>query len=180
MLNILDITAPMSKTISEFGPRQNDQLHQEVSSITGFSHCLKDEGENILSSSPAYSLNTLYEDYFSTPNCEQTDFAWDSEDGWHQICNLCLHERCPDCEGVIFTSVTDFQDVLTFENREIWICADCKHGFCLGRRLKLVSLCRSCGHEACAECLGRIDEIHHRPACCKCLKGAEVEVDKGV
>lgn len=88
--------------------------------------------------------------------------------------HLCSVERCPECDGQTFTSVTNFDDKLTFENREVWICAECVHGFCPGRRLKLVSLCGVCRHEACSECLGRGD-LDSGPVCCGCREAAALE-----
>ncbi|KAF8861451.1 hypothetical protein BDZ45DRAFT_257126 [Acephala macrosclerotiorum] len=142
---------------------------------TNFDHCLKAHGEETLSLTTSYSpLNTLFEEYFHMSNNGQSIFAWDSDDGWHQICHFCQHERCPDCQGQIFTSVTDFHDVLTFENREVWICIDCVHGLCPGWRLRLVSSCRVCRHEACAECLGRGDERSGLVSC-ECYEATMAE-----
>lgn len=75
----------------------------------------------------------------------------------------------------MFTSVTNFEKVLTFETEEYWLCVPCRHRMCRGWRLKVTSLCGVCGHQACEECFanGGIGEVMSQmmgPTCCACRK----------
>jgi hypothetical protein len=138
-----------------------------------FTQCLKTLGEESTSqsshhsvSSDIHSLNTLISDHFSGHEID-IDYRWDSDNGWAEFCHRCHQERCPDCEGVVFTQVTNFEDVLTFESREVWICAPCRHGRCPGSNLKILSACGLCGHRVCGECIVGGDE-KRGALCCQC------------
>jgi hypothetical protein len=65
--------------------------------------------------------------------------------------------------------VTNFEDVLTFESREVWICSPCTHGKCPGSKMKILSMCGRCGHTACGECMTKGDE-KSGVKCCQCAK----------
>jgi hypothetical protein len=134
-------------------------------------YCHKLIGEETLSQSglsEVHSLNTLISDHFDAVH--ESDYAWDSDYGWGEFCHRCLEERCQDCGTKIFTSVTNFEDVLTFENMEVWICAPCKHGMCPGWKVKILSLCGGCAHVACRECI--LDGNGEKGmVCCQCGEG---------
>ena len=137
-----------------------------------FAQCLKTLGEESLSHyshkpfSSHHSLPTLISNHFST---NDIDYDWDSDYGWAVFCHRCHQERCKHCERAAFTQVTKFGELLTFENREVWICAPCRHRKCPGRKLRLVSECAMCGHGVCGECLLAGDEKAGM-ACCRCGK----------
>lgn len=138
-----------------------------------YSYCVKAHREEALLTLQSQSPNAIREDILE-PDNDHSSLIWDSDDGWRVMCNICSHARCPDCEGETFVSVTDFKNMLTFENREIWTCFDCEHGLCPGKRLRLVSLCRVCGHEACSQCMSEGKE-KAGPACCSCLRAGAKE-----
>ena len=121
-----------------------------------FAQCLKTLGEESLShyshqtTSSRHSLHTHLSDHFSN---DHIDYDWDSDYGWAEFCHRCHHERCQKCVRAAFTQMTKFGDVLTFENRVVWICAPYRHRKCPGWKLRLVSECAMCGHGACAECM---------------------------
>ncbi|KAE9362814.1 hypothetical protein N431DRAFT_499174 [Stipitochalara longipes BDJ] len=161
------LSRPASRTTSRSTPPYTHPYYAHQT------QCLKSLGEDFLSqyslvsfSSEAHILNTLVSDHFSDIDI---DYSWDSDDGWAVSCHRCHQERCQDCEGGLFTQVTNFEDVLTFENREMWICSPCRHRKCPGSKLKILSLCGKCGHTACAECLTRGDEKRGL-VCCHCTK----------
>lgn len=131
-------------------------------------YCLKSIGEDTFSLSgitEVHSINTVISDYFDPTF--GTDYRWDSEDGWGEFCYRCRNERCQDCGTGMFTSVTHFEDVLTFETRELGICSPCRHGLCPRFKLRIVSLCGVCGHVACAECMTG-GTLSKGPDCCTC------------
>lgn len=80
------------------------------------------------------------------------------------------------CEGRVFTAVSNFEDVLTFESKEVWICVPCRHKMCRGWRVVVVSLCKACGHQGCVDCFsGGADEGGDGVGlkCCACSKEAK-------
>jgi hypothetical protein len=136
-------------------------------------YCLKTIGEETLSE--VHSLTSLISDHFDPAH--ESDYAWDSDYGWTEFCHRCRQERCQECGTGVFTSVTGFQDVLTFENREVWICCPYKHGKCPGWKLRVLSLCEVFGHGACGECMPGGDE-KMGVVCCQCaLKDRTLEDD---
>jgi hypothetical protein len=130
--------------------------------------CLKTLGEESISHSSHHSLNTLISDHFSGHEVD-IDCSWDSDNGWAEFCHRCHQERCQRCEGAVFTQVTRFADVLTFESCEVWICAPCRHGRCPGWKVKIVSKCGGCKHTSCADCMLSGDE-KKGIFCCQCAK----------
>jgi hypothetical protein len=131
-------------------------------------YCLKAIGEETLSQSgfsEVHSINTLISDHFDPEH--EFDYAWDSDYGWNEFCHRCHQERCQDCGTGVLISVMGFQDALTFENRDVWICRPCKHGRCPGWKLRIMSLCEGCGHAACSECMLEGDE-KRGAVCCRC------------
>jgi hypothetical protein len=127
-------------------------------------YCLKTLGEETISLSDVHSINTLISDHFSG---HEVEYGWDSDEGWFEFCHRCHQERCQDCQSGDLTIVTNFEDVLTYETREAWICSPCKHRRCPGWKLNIVSACAKCGHEVCAECMVRGDEKRGL-FCCRC------------
>ncbi|PMD38674.1 hypothetical protein L207DRAFT_42422 [Hyaloscypha variabilis F] len=138
-------------------------------------HCLKSVGEDSISqaslisfSSETQTLNTIISEHFSSHEVD-IDYSWDSDDGWAVFCHRCQQERCEECGGGVFTQVTNFEDVLTFESREVWICSPCTHGKCPGSKMKILSMCGRCGHTACGECMTKGNE-KSGVKCCQCAK----------
>ena len=66
--------------------------------------------------------------------------------------------------------------MLTFECREVPICAPCEHARCPGWKMKISSVCGACGHGACAECMLRGNE-ETGMVCCLCGKGGSILAD---
>lgn len=127
-------------------------------------YCLRTLGEETISLSDVHSINTLISDHFSG---HEVDYGWDSDEGWFEFCHRCHQERCQDCQRGDLTQVTNFEDVLTFETREVWICSPCKHRRCPGWKLNIVSACAKCRHGVCAECMVGGDEKRGL-FCCRC------------
>ena len=100
-----------------------------------------------------------------------TSYSFDfKSDYCFSLCCLeCYRERCSLCSEETFTSVTGFKDVLTFENREVKLCTPCEHGFCTGSRVKIVSQCGICEHDACEECFAGGQE-GRGIVCCSCTR----------
>jgi len=138
---------------------------------THLTYCLKTLGKETLSQSnlsEVHSLNTLNSSHFSP--LPSSEYAWDSDYGWAEFCPRCHEERCQDCGTKIFTSVTNFEDVLTWENREVWICRPCMHGLCPGWKVKILSACAGCAHAACEGCMCSGNE-GRGVVCCRCGRG---------
>ena len=164
----------LKKVLSRSPPPANPRSSSACTHpyCTHFAQCLKTLGEESLSHysqkpfSSHHSLHTQLSDHFAT---DIIDYDWDSDYGWAEFCHRCHQERCQKCVREAFTQVTRFEDVLTYENREVCICAPCRHRKCPGWKLKLVSECAVCGHGACAKCMLAGDEKAGL-LCCRCSK----------
>jgi hypothetical protein len=95
-------------------------------------------------------------------------YSWNSNFGWGERCDICHISRCTICsqEGErIETSIKDIHDVLNLESMEVRVCTPCVHDYCPGWVIKMVVLCRECGHVACGMCVDGSEDGKGR--CCK-------------
>jgi len=141
-----------------------------------YTFCLKERGEESISF--LGSFDSLLSNHFETNSpTEDSDFAWDSDEGWGAFCQYCHYERCERCDPKSFNKITSFKDYLTFENREIRICTPCIHGRCPGSRLKILILCSSCSHPACKQCMAKSNQGIGMK-CCQCSNRCGNSVEK--
>ena len=69
----------------------------------------------------------------------------------------------------MFTFVTGIHKRLTFEQGEGRICTPCKHLLCPAHIMRMLCLCRECGHEACEVCVEISKERGKRTCCQGCV-----------
>ena len=103
------------------------------------------------------------------------DLAFDSRIGWTQVCKASHEKLCRICGWRVFVEKDSIGQLLRSENDDIPICTPCKHGWCSGARLRLITFCpnQDYGYEICGN-PSRDEE--KEISCCQCRKRENLAV----